>query len=471
MIRRLLPLLLLALWATPASAQLGSVPHVFASGDTILASEVNTNFSTAYANACNRTGCTMTGLLTSQQLTPAATNTYDLATTGTRFRDLWLSRDAVIGRDIAVSGSISDPDSVVNVADQFNVTSTTGPQAQVRYDSSNYLEWTVASNGATTLNIAGAGQALAISDPVTVTGTLTATSLVGAIAETSITDGALLARVASTETISGAWTFAEANGVVAANTEPYVQFNETDGSVNEKRWRFLAGNDGFQLQVVNDAQSAATSVFTVGRSAIVVDSFAINATATYVQAGLVGTPGLAFDGDIDTGIYRIGANELGISIGGSKTLGFATAAGSHTILPGIDATGGVGTTFGSTAVRFRATVYSDGVNAADGVQFYESAGSIGRVQFDNGAMLLSTQAGSVSISSLGEVLPSGTAGSFVLPELTSSSTGSLSVSAQARIYVKGDQLIVQFNDAGTMRYKWISLAGTSVTWTHQTTEP
>jgi hypothetical protein len=41
------------------------------------------------------------------------------------------------------------------------------------------------------------------------------------------------------------------------------------------------------------------------------------------QDGTVSAPGMAFSGDVDTGIYRIGANELGLTAGG--TLGLRTA--------------------------------------------------------------------------------------------------------------------------------------------------
>lgn len=44
-------------------------------------------------------------------------------------------------------------------------------------------------------------------------------------------------------------------------------------------------------------------------------------------------------------------------------------------------------------------------------------------------------------------------------------------SSQARIYVKGGKLVVQYNDSGTTRYKYLDLASTGVAWTHSTTAP
>lgn len=56
--------LLLTLLPATAWAQLGTVPYTFTAGTTIRSAEVNSNFSTVYANALNRTGGTMTGQLT-----------------------------------------------------------------------------------------------------------------------------------------------------------------------------------------------------------------------------------------------------------------------------------------------------------------------------------------------------------------------------------------------------------------------
>jgi hypothetical protein len=43
--------------------------------------------------------------------------------------------------------------------------------------------------------------------------------------------------------------------------------------------------------------------------------------------------------------------------------------------------------------------------------------------------------------------------------------------AEGNIYIKGDKLVIQWNDGGTVRYKYLLLSGTGVTWTHSTTAP
>lgn len=42
---------------------------------------------------------------------------------------------------------------------------------------------------------------------------------------------------------------------------------------------------------------------------------------------------------------------------------------------------------------------------------------------------------------------------------------------QCRLYMKADKLVVQYNDGGTVRYKYLDLTGTGVTWTHTTSAP
>jgi hypothetical protein len=100
--RFLLSLLFVLGCALPAQAQLGSVPFVFTSGTVISSSEVNQNFATAYSNALNRTGGTMTGTLNVRDVLPVTDNTYDLGSAAFAFQDAFF--DGVM---TAVSAVIS----------------------------------------------------------------------------------------------------------------------------------------------------------------------------------------------------------------------------------------------------------------------------------------------------------------------------------------------------------------------------
>lgn len=88
-----------------------------------------------------------------------------------------------------------------------------------------------------------------------------------------------------------------------------------DGTVAAPGIAFNSDQDtGFYRIGANELRMA------VGGAAMAIFSSAVaqfNATQTLVGDGLVGTPGISFSNDPDTGIYRIGANELRIAVGGA----------------------------------------------------------------------------------------------------------------------------------------------------------
>ena len=53
------------------------------------------------------------------------------------------------------------------------------------------------------------------------------------------------------------------------------------------------------------------------------NGFLVQSGSLFIQEGSVGVPGMRFDTDQNTGIYRIGADDLGISIGGAQHTSFS----------------------------------------------------------------------------------------------------------------------------------------------------
>ena len=47
----------------------------------------------------------------------------------------------------------------------------------------------------------------------------------------------------------------------------------------------------------------------------------------------------------------------------------------------------------------------------------------------------------------------------------------LSSNGDCALYMKDSKLVVAYNDGGTIRYKYLDLAGTGTTWIHSTTAP
>lgn len=70
----------------------------------------------------------------------------------------------------------------------------------------------------------------------------------------------------------------------------------------------------------------------------------------------------------------------------------------------------------------------------------------------------------------GGIQVSGASSAVSLTENTTTPS-SPAADAEAKIYVKADKLIIQWNEAGVVRYKYLLLSGTDVIWEHTTTEP
>lgn len=147
-----LAIVAVALATTVTLAQI-TVPNTFTSGTTISSSQMNANFS-AVTSALNRTGGTMTGTLTAQQITPSSTATYDLGTSLVKFRDAWFSRNVdaggtlsvtgntTVGGTLGVTGTITGPGSGISAINASNLSTGTVPTARLgsgTADATTYL--------------------------------------------------------------------------------------------------------------------------------------------------------------------------------------------------------------------------------------------------------------------------------------------------------------------------------------------
>lgn len=81
-----------------------TVPFSFSPNSTILSSQVNSNFSTLGNGALNRTGGTMTGTLTAQNVAASSDATYDIGASGVKFRNGYFS-GTVTGGTFSGSGA------------------------------------------------------------------------------------------------------------------------------------------------------------------------------------------------------------------------------------------------------------------------------------------------------------------------------------------------------------------------------
>lgn len=112
---------------------------------------------------------------------------------------------------------------------------------------------------------------------------------------------------------------------------------------------------------------------------------------------------------------------------------------------------------------------------------HANAGSTGDIlRLGNSASTVFTvrNSGNVGINStsptsalhLGQVASSAEAATCLLDEKDTTPASPTS-GTQVKMYMKADKIIFQYNDGGTVRYKYLDLTGTTDTWTATTTAP
>ena len=119
------------------------------------------------------------------------------------------------------------------------------------------------------------------SQNVGISGALTAVSY-GGIVEANLLDKT------AAETISGAWEFTAASTTLSS-TQPILDFNETDGPVDEKFWRCTAAIGDLYLQTKTDALGTGANVLRITRTGTTVDLIRAVATSVDVVGALTAT--------------------------------------------------------------------------------------------------------------------------------------------------------------------------------------
>lgn len=173
------------------------------------------------------------------------------------------------------------------------------------------------------------------------------------------------------------------NGSAAA---PSVTFDsDTDTGV----YRIGADNLGVSVGGTKrwdmaTAGSTLTGTLTVSGAATLQSTAAITGNTTVggtlgvtgvtsVADGTVGTPGVNFSGDPNSGVYRIGADNIGISVNGTKAVDIATTG--VTLTNGLTATTGTfsgnvtvsGTLTSANVIKAWANITNTTVNAGSGI--------------------------------------------------------------------------------------------------------
>lgn len=177
-----------------------SPTYFFVNGTVIDASQVNQNFN-LLQNALNRTGGTMTGTLTAQVILPDGDNTRNLGSAGASWASAWFDGTVTVATLVPTT---------------FTCTGCVGDTA------------------------------------------------IGAVAESKITDGLILARVGSNETITGTFTFSAPP--VASAAMPEYRLYESDQASGSRAWGIVSAAGSLRLQPMDESFAGLLNAVIVDRS-------------------------------------------------------------------------------------------------------------------------------------------------------------------------------------------------------------
>ncbi len=205
------------------------------------------------------------------------------------------------------------------------------------------------------------------------------------------------------------------------------------------------------------------SSFTVLTSGNVGVGVAAPAHKLELVAGTTAAGGVGFG--TDTELYRSAANTLSLATGDSLNLvsGNLNVAGTTVVTSGRLVRTANGTA-AAPAHTFSADTNSGLYSVGNDTMSFTTNG-VQRMTLDASGRL---GVGTGTPDSTVEL--SGTNASISLNEDTVT-PATPAASAECRIYMKADKIVIQYNDVGTVRYKYLDLTGVGVTWVATTTAP
>ncbi|MCL4715453.1 MAG: DUF2793 domain-containing protein [Hyphomonadaceae bacterium] len=148
---------------------------------------------------------------------------------------------------------------------------------------------------------------------------------------------------AAAGTWSSTQTFAAATGIIVASALPTLRLYETDAAADEKNYSFEVSGGYFILRARDDAAANPVHVIVIQRSGTSIVEIEMNAPmfdfngaldvsgsgkfggVLLAPNGSVSAPAYSFSGDSNTGLYNIAADNIGLSLGGTKYVDFAVA--------------------------------------------------------------------------------------------------------------------------------------------------
>lgn len=159
-------------------------------------------------------------------------------------------------------------------------------------------------------------------------------------------------------------TLTAGTGISISNGAGSITINATDGNITLDDGTAAAPSLNYTNYPTTGLYSSAANAIGfatsgVARAAISSTGLAVTGTITptgsvHAAAGSVGNPSLAFNADQDTGLFNIGANNLGVAVGGAKVLDVAST--------GLTVTGALGASSLTSPASTNLTLAAGGTN-------------------------------------------------------------------------------------------------------------
>lgn len=167
----------------------------------------------------------------------------------------------------------------------------------------------------------------------------------------------------------------DTTGLTVANTT-FV----ADGSIGSPGLTFTSDtNTGFYRLGADSFSATCGGVQRLNIAAAGVTSIGdlYSNTAVYSAAGTNTVPSYSFTGDPNTGFYNIGADNLGLTLGGTLRVNYSATSASHTcdILPSATATYDLGSAGAVWANLFTSNITDNGTNIITTGQLQSAVGS------------------------------------------------------------------------------------------------
>jgi hypothetical protein len=136
-----------------------------------------------------------------------------------------------------------------------------------------------------------------------------------------------------------------------------------------------------------------------------------------------------------------------------------------------------GNGFGRAAQISAAVDYIDGVNAYIGgrllfstITNFFGGPPLETMRLDSQGFVGINKTAPVSQLHLGSTAGLADSGTICIDE-KDTTPANPSDGSQAKVYMKSDKIVIQYNDAGTVKYRYMDLTDTTATWTYTTTAP